>query len=302
MIQKTDPKVNVLISTYNGEKYIDEQIKSILNQTYSNISIYIRDDGSQDHTIDEVKSKYGECINMAEGRNIGFARSFYKLLESASDGDYWAFCDQDDIWMPDKIQRAVDWLKNQDEQRPLLFHGSYELVSADLKEVLGVAGVPKYKIDFRRALTDCVFQGFSIVINRKMRDMILECDEFRCGSHDWMAMLIAIEFGEYFYDEYVATKHRRLKSSLSSLDLISRVKWFFKMFSTQSNTQKTIDEFYRVYGSKMEKQEDKKMLELFVTDNRNLRSAVRKAFYPKRWRPSLASEIAVRVLMIFEKI
>lgn len=302
MIHGKQPKVNVLISTYNGEKYVDEQIQSILDQTYPNIFIYIRDDGSTDNTVEKIKEKYGKFVILDEGKNVGFARSFYKLLKSAIDGDYWAFCDQDDIWMPEKIQRAVEWLEKQNNQIPLLFHGSFELVSEDLKEVLGVSSIPKYEIDFRRALTDCIFQGFSIVINCKMRDMILACDETRCGSHDWMSMLIAIEFGKYFYDEFVATKHRRLTSSQSSLDLASRMKWFVNMFFVKSNTQKTIDEFYHIYGNKMRRQTDKDMLELFISDNRCIRTAVVKAFYPKRWRPSFVSEMAVRILMIVGKI
>ena len=97
-------------------------------------------------------------------------------------------------------------------------------------------------------------------------------------------------------------KHRRLKSSVSSLKLSSRIKWFIKMFFEESNTQKTIDEFYRIYGNRMSKQTDKKMLELFISSNRCIHTAMIKAFYPKRWRPSFVSDIAVRILMITGKI
>ena len=102
-------EVVILISTYNGEKYLAEQLDSLLNQTYQNIKIFIRDDGSKDKTIDIIKEyqKKSEKIFLTEGKNIGFINSFFELLKLSNNADYYAYCDQDDVWMEDKIERAV---------------------------------------------------------------------------------------------------------------------------------------------------------------------------------------------------
>ena len=96
-------QINVLVSTYNGEKYIEEQLKSIDCQTYSNVHVYVRDDGSTDHTVELVnryirENELSDKYTVATGENIGFSKSFHLLMQMADSGEYWAFCDQDDVW------------------------------------------------------------------------------------------------------------------------------------------------------------------------------------------------------------
>ena len=94
-----DKKVNVLLSAYNGEKYIREQIESILEQSYKNIEIYVRDDGSKDGTLTILK-EYEErgLIHLEAGKNVGFVKSFEWLIANGGEADYYAFSDQDDFW------------------------------------------------------------------------------------------------------------------------------------------------------------------------------------------------------------
>ena len=108
-----DKKVTILMSTYNGEKYLEEQIDSLLNQTYKNISILIRDDGSKDNTVHIIKEKKksNDNITLIEGKNVGFIKSFLELINLAEKSDYYAYCDQDDVWMEEKIQRAVEFFE-----------------------------------------------------------------------------------------------------------------------------------------------------------------------------------------------
>ena len=111
-----DKKVAVLLSTYNGEKYLREQLDSIENQTYKNIQIVIRDDGSHDNTVEiinEYSKKYGN-VKFIHGKNKGFIKSFFKLLEY-SDADYFAYADQDDIDNPDDVP-AQQQAKNSCEE------------------------------------------------------------------------------------------------------------------------------------------------------------------------------------------
>lgn len=294
--------VNVLISTYNGEKYITEQIESILKQTYPNIKIWIRDDGSSDATMDIIQKNYADNVTLIPGKNVGFGRSFYQLLAAAEPGDLWAFCDQDDVWEPQKIEWAVEWMQRKDQQLPLLFHSAFAFYSGDLSKKTGEYLCPNQKLDFRRSLTDCLYQGFSMVINRAERELILKCEEEKYGSHDWMAMLIAVSFGESYFDNRIASKHRRLDESLSGLSWKNRLKWFYSMFFTESNTKKTLCEFERKFGAELSCEKERKMLSRFTGEKYSLTDSLYKAFYPARWRPNLLSEVAVRILMLLGKI
>ena len=112
-------KVQILLSTYNGEKYLEELIISLLDQEYSNLSILIRDDGSVDRTV-EILKKYenNNNISIIFGENLGVVDSFFELIKNAdAEAEFVAFCDQDDLWEQSKIFRAVNILhfanKNQ---------------------------------------------------------------------------------------------------------------------------------------------------------------------------------------------
>lgn len=300
-------RVNILISTYNGDKYIKEQIDSILNQTYSNICIYIRDDGSIDNTVSIIQKSYWKEIEqgkiiLLEGKNRGYRYSFVELLKIAQDGDLWAFCDQDDIWYKNKISWAVEWMLNQNNKEiPLLFHSSYELYDEQKKKITGAYKPPEYKIDFRRAITDCVYQGFSIVMNKELRIYLLRCNIENNFSHDWMAGLIVEAFGEACFDARIAALHRRVIESQSGMSLKKRFSWMIQVLKGNSDIKNTACEFYRVYKNELE-EEKKEMIRWFLLEKYNLAKAVKKAFYPKRWRQSISSEIVMRALMLIGKI
>ena len=94
-----EKKVKVLLSAYNGEKYIVEQVESILNQTYQNIELYIRDDGSKDNTLKVLKPyQDNPKVHIIQGENVGFIKSFLQLVELSGDADFYSYADQDDVW------------------------------------------------------------------------------------------------------------------------------------------------------------------------------------------------------------
>ncbi|HFL3236591.1 TPA: glycosyltransferase, partial [Clostridioides difficile] len=117
------PKVCVMLSTYNGEKYIDEQIESLLAQSQVDLHIHIRDDGSYDGTVQKVREyakSYPDQIHVTEGENVGVIGSFFELmLQTSTVYDFYAFCDQDDVWKPYKLSRAVGRLQSRPSDIPL---------------------------------------------------------------------------------------------------------------------------------------------------------------------------------------
>ena len=101
-------KVVVLLSAYNGEKDLREQIDSILRQKDVDIKIIIRDDGSTDKTVNIVDSYHDERIVLLKGENLGYANSFLTLIKDAPQADYYAFSDQDDVWEEKKLSIAIE--------------------------------------------------------------------------------------------------------------------------------------------------------------------------------------------------
>ena len=126
--------VAILLSTYNGEKYLEEQLDSLLLQSYQDFVVYIRDDGSSDRTVNIINQyvmKDNRFINVGNSENLGCAASFINLLRNAS-ADIYMFCDQDDYWLPNKLQRAVDYFSAIDPLQPTLYHCDLSVVDEKL--------------------------------------------------------------------------------------------------------------------------------------------------------------------------
>ena len=120
--------VQVLMSTYNGEKYLKEQIESVIAQTGVEVHLLIRDDGSKDGTL-EILDQYKD-IEIVKAQNVGATRSFLELIKIAGNYDYYAFADQDDVWDTDKLAIAVG--KMAKFEGPVIYSGNTRLVDENL--------------------------------------------------------------------------------------------------------------------------------------------------------------------------
>ena len=155
--------------------------------------------------------------------------------------------------------------------------------------------------DFGMAITQCVHMGFSTVFNEEFRKLMLRGNIDNIATHDWWAELIAMEFATVYEDDYVGAWHRRLDSSVSGMKLVNRIKWFSRAIKGNSEISNITREFDRVFSGEMD-EKDKKVLELFVSDKYSLKKALKKMFYHKRWRTSISSECAVRLLMLIGRL
>lgn len=193
--------VQVLMSTYNGEKYIREQLDSILKQTYPAVKILIRDDGSSDKTTSILKEYAEEYENITyyEGTNVGVIQSFLQLLKDSDDSaKYYAFADQDDVWLPEKIERAVEKLKSSQKTIPLLYCSDLYVTDEKLNII---------KIDDKRprpslgnALVQNICTGCTAVMNHALRDIINQTSPVNIVMHDWWFYLVASLKGDVIYD------------------------------------------------------------------------------------------------------
>lgn len=138
---KKTKEIAILLATYNGEKYLREQLDSLYNQTYKNWTLYIHDDGSTDNTLTiiyEYQKMYNNLRVLLFPGGCGAKESFLKMLQMV-DADYYLFCDQDDVWLPIKIEQSLSAIKaiekDKGEETPILVHSDLQVVDADLRTI-----------------------------------------------------------------------------------------------------------------------------------------------------------------------
>lgn len=186
-------KVQVLLSSYNGEKYIKKQIDSILNQKEVDISLLIRDDGSKDKTIEIIKNINDKRISLIKGDNVGVARSFFHLIHnSGNQYDYFALSDQDDVWDDDKLISAIKCLKRYD-QVPAIYSSNTRLVDKDLNFIKTENFSPKTTLG--SAIVKNYVKGCTVVFNKQLKKYIILDDQSYIQHHDWWINLVALAVG-----------------------------------------------------------------------------------------------------------
>ncbi len=179
----------VLLSTFNGEKYLKEQLSSLYAQEDVDISILVRDDGSKDSTctiLDNEQS--GGRLSWYKGENKGPALSFWELLQRAPEGSYYSFCDQDDVWDKDKLKTAVDFL-SRSKDKPALYFGQTRLVNSNLDEIKSIKISPL--LTFEEALIYHFVTGCTMVINNALRKELLKYTPAFMRMHDIWIYLVA---------------------------------------------------------------------------------------------------------------
>lgn len=164
--------VQVVMSTYNGEKYLKEQIDSILSQEGVDVRLYIRDDGSSDRTTD-ILASYQEHKNVKieKGNNLGFAKSFLTALDECDEADYYAFSDQDDVWEKDKLSTAIEILEEESQSTPLLYCSALQRVDENLNP-LHVQSYHGLRINLPSMLTRGRLAGCTFVFNNTLRNLV----------------------------------------------------------------------------------------------------------------------------------
>ncbi len=209
-------KVIILLATYNGEKYLKEQLDSLFNQTHKNIEVYARDDNSKDSTLDILRSYPIKVLEKSS--NLGARDSFAKLLEVAlkdSDGEYFMFCDQDDFWKENKIEKTLNKmleLESKNNNIPILIHTDLEVVDKDLNTISNSMWeyeqiIPKHN-SFNRLLIQNTITGCTVMINKDLALKSIPVSN-KAVMHDWWLGLVASCFGKIGYLNDTTIKYRQ---------------------------------------------------------------------------------------------
>ncbi|TWJ33021.1 glycosyltransferase family 2 protein [Geobacter argillaceus] len=201
------PTIDILLATYNGSDYLIEQLDSIIGQTFADWRLLARDDGSTDTTPEILRAYQAQLpdritIVPGEGRSLG-ARGNFAALMARADGDYLMFCDQDDVWLPDKIEQTLAEMrrleKSHGETTPLMVHTDLAVVDEALR---GVADSlwrfqhsdPVGGKALNRLLVQNTVTGCTVMINRALLELALPIPP-EAVMHDWWLALAATAFG-----------------------------------------------------------------------------------------------------------
>ena len=297
-------QVMVLMSTFNGEKYVSNQLDSILNQTYENMKIHIRDDGSTDHTVDILRQyeQQGKIV-LEAGENIGLIRSFHWLVENCEKSDYYSFADQDDEWNADKVERAVHSLDKTGQSIPALYFCDFDYYDCDLNFLYHKKPL-KRELHFLVTLSSIVNYGFTTVINDELRKLFMQMPADAVFGHDYLALLIASAFGSIYYDTARCAKYRRhgKTASISGAGFIKLSIWRIKnvLFKDNFRYKDKWAQFYSVYNDILS--EDIKSKLVWFASRYRVDYAFKKALYPRRYRETFFDEIAIRVLFLLGRL
>ena len=257
-------KINVLLSTYNGELYIAEQLDSLLRQTViDNMKIIIRDDGSTDSTlkiIEEYKSKNSNII-FYRGENLKPAKSFWHLLQNCDEADYFAFCDQDDVWDEDKLEVAINQLKEHDDV-PALYFSDARVVDSELNLLSETVTHEKFLINYPQSLLGNMYPGCTYVFNKKTWELCKQLDvtNLDFDIHDWTVYKIVACFGKVIFDKQAHISYRQHgHNSIGASIGIKRLFHMFKIFDkkTRGRRRKNALILENAYGDMMSEENKK---------------------------------------------
>jgi glycosyltransferase involved in cell wall biosynthesis len=222
-LEATLPAITILMSTFNGEKFLRAQLDSFVAQSYENWTLFWRDDGSSDGTTtimrdftDEVGAN--RCVEAENsGIHLGASPSFLRLLAETGGTQAVAFADQDDVWLPDKLQVAAAQIAETGD-RPVLYCARQLLVDENLQNPrLSVAhnGLPV----FPASLTQNIANGNTLVMNRQAAELVATLPQPEGTVHDWWSYIVVSACGgSVIFDPVPRVLYRLHKNNLIGAD------------------------------------------------------------------------------------
>ncbi len=259
-MQETKPLISIALATYNGEKYLVQQIETLLHQTYLNIEIVVSDDGSSDNTISILESYAKKTNNFFVFKNAGLhgiKRNFENALKYCK-GAYIAFADQDDIWMPNKIERLFAAIGDN----ALSYHNSLFVDDAgNSLERTFATRLNMYEGDDGKAFLFCnCVSGHAMLFSRNLLDIVIPFAD--AVHHDWWLAFIAAENGGIKYVDEVLVHYRQhtqsetdffgLKNEKVDREKIEKecIEWFDTCANATSKHQAFLKKWASVYKNK----------------------------------------------------
>ena len=305
------PHVSILMCSYNGERFISEQLASIERQTHANWSLIVSDDGSEDATL-EILKQFGKRLNsrrlkIVSGPGRGFAANFLSLTARAEvKSEFHAWSDQDDIWHADKLTRAITWLKTIPEHIPALYCARCELIGAT-GSTIGYSPLFRRPPRFTNALVQSISGGNTMVFNEAARVLLQEAgSSVNVPSHDWWAyQLISGAGGEIYYDPEPRVQYRQHDGNVvgSNIDWSARLKRLRMVFQGRFITWNSQNiQALETMIHRLKPENITTLLAFRSARNQRLLNRVSGVFRARVHRQTLCQNLALLLATLFKKI
>lgn len=300
--KKEIKSVSVVMATYNGEKYLQEQIESILNQSNVNVSLLVRDDGSTDKTtfiLDNYQTK--GLLKWYTGEHLGVQKGYLDLLKHAPVADFYAFSDQDDVWDKEKLYTAVSYLCELPSEKPAVYYCGQKLVDEKL-HFLSEHKIATNRSPHTNYLISNV-AGCTAVFNQKLTNLINSKNPSFILMHDsWLFKVCLAMGGSYYADTHSYINYRQHEGNVVGLSpglkgKIQRVKMYIEELKIQKQMQSLLE----CYGEEMTP-EYKQLTQKLCEYDKSLWSRfllIVKRDYDFK---SLSLNIIVTIKIIFKKL
>lgn len=301
--------IDILMATFNGERYLKEQLDSILSQTYQDFQILIRDDNSTDNTVcilEDFKNKYPQKIVLIKDDTIcGSSVSNFMQLSKYATSEYAMYCDQDDFWLPNKIEITLKEMKKIEkeigESSPILVFADYIPVNENLKKIKSNPSnnqINAYNLDFNRLLVQNYVTGCLMMMNKAL---YIKMGNYRKEilMHDWWAALIASSMGRVSHIHENVMLYRQHKNNVVGAVNVKSMSYRIEKFfdkNTKNMKFKYRDQallFFNRYKNFLDKEKRyqlQKFLEIYNTKSKLKRIIM--LIRGKYWKSDIVRKIA----------
>jgi glycosyltransferase involved in cell wall biosynthesis len=210
--------VAILLAVKDGARFLGEQLESYVRQTYTDWSLHVSDDGSKDETVAIIKDftrRVSNLVTLRDGPCAGANSNFLSLLRDSSiKARYYAFSDQDDVWWPDKLERALTQLETARGDHPGLYCSRTELIDREGR-LIGLSPDFKKPPSFRNALVQSIAGGNTMVFNAPARELLKKVMDENVVLYDWMTYIaVSAAGGTIYYDRRPSVRYRQHQSNL----------------------------------------------------------------------------------------
>lgn len=222
-------KVAILLATFNGGRFLQDQLDSFDRQLHDNWELVVSDDGSSDNTraiINHFKAGVKQPVSVVDGPRQGFWQNFISLLHRESGADYFALSDQDDIWLPEKLSNAVQFLQEVLPDQPALYFTRTQLID-ERNGLVGMSRLFRRAPSFRNALVQNIGGGNTMVLNRAAYLLLRRVKpDIAIVSHDWwIYQVVTGAGGVAFYDPQAGLQYRQHEKNIvgSNIGVSARI-------------------------------------------------------------------------------
>lgn len=252
---RNNRRLAILMSSYNGAKYIREQIDSIIGQSFTDWTLYIRDDGSTDETLDIIKeyevkdSRIKQyCDNLG---NIRVRKSFMTLLENI-DSDYYAFSDQDDIWLNHKLQEGMDALQGKDGT-PVLFNSDVTLVDGEgnliQRSYWQFAHLhPEFRFQSTQLIVNPSIIGMTMIFNKEARNVMIPYSGYNLLHDSWCSIQVSLH-GTIISSKTPSVLYRQHCNNVCGIEGVRNTNCLSKLLKSTKNNitkYKTVNQLFDI--------------------------------------------------------